>query len=103
VATQLQHAALVRLDELYRYTLERWGADQAVRYSNGLFAAVDGIADGTTISRPIPAEFGISGFYFRYQSHYVYWHLLSNGDIGIASILHVQMQQAARLRDDLHS
>ena len=99
--TRLQPAALARLDEIFIYTRERWGDEQARRYSDGLFAAIDGIADRTTRSRPIPAEFEVRGCYFRYEHHFVYWQRFSNGDIGIVSILHEQMHQMKRLRDDL--
>lgn len=51
-------------------------------------------------SRPVPAEFGVQGFFFRYERHFVYWRRLSNGDIGIATILHERMHQIDRLRDD---
>lgn len=101
MAIKFQPAALVRLDEIYLYTRDRWGAEQAQQYSDGLFAVIDGIVDHRTRSRPIPAEFGVSGFYFRYQRHFVYWQVLTSGDIGIVSILHEQMHQMDRLRDDL--
>ena len=52
-------------------------------------------------SRPIPAEFAIDGFYFRHEHHFVYWRRLSNGDIGIVTILHERMHQMDRFRDDL--
>ena len=100
MAVKLQQAALLRLDEVFVYTRDRWGEEQAQRYSDGLFEAIDGLSDGTTRSRPIPAEFGVRGFYFRYQRHFVYWQPLPSGDIGIASILHEQMHQLSRLRED---
>lgn len=100
MAVKFQASALARLDEIYLYTLERWGAEQAQRYSDGLFAAIDGIDDLTTRSRPIPAQFEVAGFYFRYERHFVYWQRFSNGDIGIVSILHEQMSLVDRLRED---
>ena len=35
----IQEAASWRLDEIYRYTRERWGTEQADRYITGLFDA----------------------------------------------------------------
>lgn len=99
----IQEAASWRLDEIYRYTRERWGADQADRYITGLFQAFDGIETHRTSSRPIPAEFGIEGYFFRYERHIVYWRRLSNGDIGIATLLHERMHQIDRFRDDFGS
>lgn len=97
---RIQEAATYRLDEMYRYTRDRWGAQQAGRYITGLFDAFDGIADRRTPSRPVPAEFGIEGYFFRHERHFVYWRWLSNGDVGIVTILHERMHQIDRFRED---
>lgn len=99
----IQEAASWRLDEIYRYTRDRWGTDQAGRYLTGLFEAFDGIDTHRTSSRPIPAEFGVEGYVFRYERHFVYWRRLSNGDIGIVTLLHERMHQLERFRDDFGS
>ena len=101
MAVRVQEAASLRLDEIYRYTRNRWGPEQADRYITELFAAFDRIASHGVASRPIPADFGVDGFYYRYERHFVYWRRLSNGDIGIVTILHERMHQTARFRDDL--
>jgi plasmid stabilization system protein ParE len=100
VAVRIQAAASHRLDDIYRYTRARWGAEQAERYITGLFAAFDRIESRGVVSKPIPAVFGVEGFYFRYERHVVYWRRLSNGDIGIVTILHGRMHQIDRFRDD---
>ena len=82
VHVRVQESASYRLDEIYRYTRDRCGTRQANRYTTGLFEAFDGIETRKTKSRPIPAEFGIEGYFFRYEQHFVYWRRLSNGDIG---------------------
>lgn len=97
---RIQDAASYRLDEIYRYTRNRWGTQQADRYITGLFDACDGVADHRTLSRPVPAEFGIEGYFFRYEHHFVYWRWLSNGDIGVVTILHERMHQIDRFRED---
>lgn len=97
---RIQEAASWRLDEIYRYTRDRWGAQQADLYITGLFEACEGLQDHRTLSRPIPAEFGIEGHFFRYEQHFVYWRRLSNGDVGIVTILHERMHQVDRLRGD---
>lgn len=96
----IQEAASWRLDEIYRYTRDHWGTDQADLYIIGLFEAFDGIDTHRASSRPIPAEFGIAGYFFRYERHFVYWRRLSNGDIGIVTLLNERMHQFNRLRDD---
>lgn len=97
---RIQEAASRHLDEIYRYTHKHWDEQQAERYINGLFDAFDGIANHKTASRPIPAQFGVDGYFFRYERHFVYWRWLSNGDIGIVTILHERMHQIERFRED---
>lgn len=99
-AIRIQEAASHRLDEIYCYTRERWGEKQANRYITGLFAAFDKIESHGVVSKPIPAEFAVDGFFFRYEHHVVYWRRLTNGDIGIVTILHARMHQIGRFRED---
>jgi toxin ParE1/3/4 len=98
---RIQEAASYRLDEIFRYTRDRWGAEQAERYIVGLFEAFDQIGTHGALSRPIPAEVGVEGYFFRYERHFVYWRRLSNGDIGIVTILHERMHQIDRFQEDL--
>lgn len=100
VPVRVQESASYRLDEIYRYTRDRWGAQQADRYVTGLFQAFEGIGTHGTQSWPIPAAFGIDGYFFHYEKHFVYWRRLSNGDIGIVTILHERMHQIDRFRED---
>jgi toxin ParE1/3/4 len=100
---RIQQAASHRIDEIYRYTKERWGEEQADRYISGLFASFERIDGHAVLSRPVPAEFGVHGFVFRHERHFVYWRRLSNGDIGIVTILHERMHQFDRFCDDAGS
>jgi len=97
---RVQAAASHRIDEIYRYTRDRWGEAQADLYIIGLFEVFDRIDDHGVLSRPIPAAFEVDGFYFRYERHIVYWRRLSDGDIGIVTILHERMHQMDRFRED---
>ena len=97
---RIQEAASWRIDEIYRYTRERWGKVQADRYVKGLFQPFEGIEVRGVISKPVPAEFEVEGFFFRYERHFVYWRFLSDGDIGIVTILHERMHQMDRFRAD---
>ena len=99
-AIRIQERASHRLDDIYRSTRDRWGNEQAEKYITGLFADFDMIAGHGVASKPIPAEFGVEGFFFRYERHFVYWRHLLNGDIGIVTILHDRMHQIDRFRDD---
>jgi toxin ParE1/3/4 len=100
VAVRIKEAASLRLNEVYRYTRDRWGVDQADRYITDLFAAFDRIERHGVASRPIPTEFGVEGFYFRNAHQFVYWRRLQNGDVGIVTILHKRMHQMDRFHED---
>ena len=97
---RIQEGASHRIDDIYCYTRDRWGEDQAEKYITGLFAAFDKIATHGVVSRPVPAEFGVDGYLFRYERHFICWRHLCNGDIGIVTILHERMHQIDRFRDD---
>lgn len=68
MAVLVQEAASHRIDEIYRYTRARWGDAQADAYIFGLFDAFDRIATREVLSRPIPAEFGVDGFFSAMKS-----------------------------------
>lgn len=96
----VQEAASWRLDEIYRHTRERWGEPQANRYITGLFESFERIDSRGVVSRPLPAEFGVAGFFYRHERQFVYWRRLADGRIGIVIILHERMHQLARSQDD---
>ena len=100
---RVQEAASHRLDEIYRYTRDRWGGEQANSYMTGLFEAFDNIDTHGVVSKPVPAEFGVEGYFFRYERYFVDWRRLSNGDVGIVTILHERMHQMDRFREDSNS
>ena len=100
IAVRVQGSAALRIDEIYRYSQDRWGKTQADSYITGLFDVFERIAAGGVASRPIPAEFGVDGCFFRYEKHFVYWKWLSDGDIGIVTVLHERMHQFGRFLDD---
>ena len=96
----VQQNASLRIDDIYRYTLKKGGATQAEEYIKGLFDTFAKVGTQELISRPVPAEFGVDGFYFRYEKHFVYWRYLSGGEIGIVTVLHECIHQIDRFKDD---
>jgi plasmid stabilization system protein ParE len=103
MAIRVQESDSLRLDEIYRSTRDRWGETQAVTAITGLFAAFEQIETRGVASRPVPVEFGVDGYFFRYERHFVYWRRLGNGDIDIVAILHERMRQMARFGEDCFS
>jgi len=99
----IQEAASFRLDQIYRYTRDKWGEKQAEIYISGLFKTFQNIANQKILSRPIPAEFGVHGYYCRYRHHYIYWKRLQSGQIGIVTVLHEKMHQSVTLFRDMEN
>ena len=54
-----------------------------------------------SVWRPIPAEFGVEGYVCRYEHHYIYWKILTDGNVGIVTVLRERMHQIERIQDDL--
>jgi toxin ParE1/3/4 len=100
-AFRIQDRAGRRLDEIYGYTRDNWGEEQAAHYIRDLFKRFEEIAVRKTAWRPVPAEFGVDGFYCRHEHHYIYWRVLSDGAVGIVTVLHERMHQLERFREDL--
>ena len=100
IGYRVQQAASRRIDDIYIHTRETWGEDQANQYIRGLFARFDDIAARRLAWRDVPRELGIQGFYCRYERHYIYWRVFSDGAAGIVTILHERMHQIDRFRQD---
>lgn len=96
----IQNAASFRLDEIYRYTTKKWGSTKAESYISGMFDAFEKIDTDGTFSHPVPAQFGVDGFFFKYGRHFIYWKYLSNGVVGIVTILHERMHQIECFKED---
>ncbi|MBB4641181.1 type II toxin-antitoxin system RelE/ParE family toxin [Rhizorhapis suberifaciens] len=99
-AFRVSAIASQRLDEIFVYTRDTWGQEQAETFIRGLFACFDRIARRELLWRVIPAEFDVDGYYCRHEHHYVYWRLLADGAVGIVTILHERMHQMDRFRED---
>ena len=91
--------ARVALVDIYNYTIQTWSMQQADTYLNGLFARFEEIADRRVLWRPVPPDFGVDGYFTRYESHIIYWKELDTGDIGIVTVLHSAMMQGDRLQN----
>lgn len=97
---RVQDRAGHRIDEIYLYTRDTWGEAQAQDYIRGLFAHFEAVAARRVPWRAIPAEFGVEGYFSRYEKHFVYWKILGDGALGVVTILHQRMHQMERFRED---
>lgn len=93
----VQEWAELAIEDIYIYTAEKWGDEQAREYVQGLFVRFEEIAAGNAPRRTIPASFGINGYVARYRHHLIYWHMLDETTIGIAAILHERMNPELHL------
>ena len=98
-AYRLGPAADYQLDQIYDYTADRWGDDQADRYIQALFDYFGKVAAKTIAWRSIPAEFEVDGYVGKFEHHFVYWKQLKGGNIAIVAVFHERMHQIDRLRD----
>jgi toxin ParE1/3/4 len=99
-AYRVQEAASHCIDGIYCYSRDTWGSDGTENYITGLFEAFAEIANQNALSHPIPASFGVDGYFVRYKKHFIYWKTLKNSDFGIVTILHERMHQIDRFRED---
>lgn len=87
------------LDEIYDYTAANWSEEQADVYIRGLFGFFVEVASKDRKWRAIPAEFGVLGYFGKFERHFIYWKIMRSGEIGIVAILHERMHQIERIRE----
>ena len=93
----IEASANAAIDDLYAYTFESWGEEQADKYLSGLFARFEAIVSKEVFWRPVPPEFEVEAWVSRYEHHYIYWKQLEDGRVGIMVVLHERMNQVDRL------
>lgn len=62
-----------RLVEIWEYTEETWGAEQADRYIEGLFAELDLLAQNRRRWRPVREEGFEAVFFAKYRHHFIFF------------------------------
>ena len=96
---RIHPSARRRLVEIWDYTEETWGAEQADRYVEGLFAELDLIAQNRRRWRPVGEE-GFEGVFFaKYRHHFIFFRDLGS-ELGVVTVLHESMDLPNRLRED---
>ena len=96
---RIQSGASHQLDEIHAYTRKIWGQPQADRYIHGLFDVFAAITERRIVWQPVPAEFGVTGYFCRYEKHFIDWKVLGDGSVGIVTILHERMHQIDAFRE----
>ena len=91
----LSPAAQSDLDDIWNYTEDKWGLDQAEVYIRQLHQHIEAAAARPMIGRSC---FDIRAGYYKYRagSHFLFYRLTSQG-IDIIRILHERMDFEQRL------
>lgn len=92
----LSPAARADLTEIWDYTANRWGVDQAERYVRDLTAACQGLADKRLTGRAID---DIRAGYSKLSvgSHFLFYRRTDAGLIDIVRVLHQRMDIPERM------
>ena len=99
-APKIYRAAQSRLLEIWDYTEQTWGEKQADAYVRSLVAAVNQVQAERYRWRPLRDRSLPGVYFFRHEHHYIFFRELSDGALGVISILHESMDIPARLRED---
>lgn len=93
-------AARERLLDIWEYTAERWGEDQADKYVRDLALAIEQAGRSRPCWRAVPDEELAGVFFIRHAHHFIFFRELPGSTLGVISILHESMDLPARLRED---
>ena len=96
---RLSDAAQRSLDDIFIYTYDQWGEEQAKCYISDLFALFETITKGEEKGRLIQPQYGVTGYYARCGKHFVYWKIEADGKIAIVEILHERMNIGDHLQE----
>jgi toxin ParE1/3/4 len=100
MAVKIYHAAKERILEIWGYTEQTWGEEQADKYVRGLVEAINAAQSKRHLWRRV-MDVALGGvFFIRYSHHYLFFRELSGGELGVISILHENMDIPARLSED---
>ena len=101
------HTADKRQDEIWDYTLENWGEKQAEKYIIELHEHLAKLSSNKLLWRTLPGNLAVPDdldihvYFSHYRHHYIFFRELSDGHIGIMTILHNSMDIPVKLNQDL--
>ena len=94
--------ALADFDDIYLYTLEKWGREQARRYVGAIETCCENVAKGDVITRSFSAD-GVECRVCRCEHHYIFLIDGENSEISVVAVFHEKMDLIARLTERLQS
>jgi len=95
---QLTNKAVNDISEIWNYTADNWSEIQADTYYDLLLNTCQDLVDGKIMGKNYPEiNSAISGY--RAGQHILFYQTLSDKEILIVRILHVQMDLKNRIQD----
>lgn len=98
-----------RQDEIWDYTLQRYGEKQARTYIEGLHEHLERLAAGSLPWKKLPSSLLLASqkktdvYFSRYERHMIFFRVFPDGTLGVLSLLHEAMDIPVRLREDLRN
>lgn len=93
-------SAETRVREIWGYTCETWGIEQADSYVDQLYAAFRRLPEQKSIWRLFDRKKLPGLQYVRYRHHYIFFSQFSADTLAIISVLHENMDLPERLWED---
>lgn len=98
-AVIIYKTAEVRLGQIWDYTIEKWGEEQADLYLRKLDACIQGLNTQRHLWRSVKDMRLLGVFFVRCEHHFIFFRELE-GRVAVISILHENMDMLTRLRED---
>lgn len=92
--------AKIRLNQIWDYSEEQWGEEQAELYIRGLFGKLETAVSQRYEWKPVRHERFKGVYFIPYRHHFIFFKELGSGELGVISILHESMDIPRRLRED---
>lgn len=81
---RLSKRATRDLEDIFEYTLDRWGEDQAIRYVDGLRKHLQNLAEREKLGLSRPWRPGSEIYRSRYEEHVIFYlRTAKSSDIGL--------------------
>ena len=95
----IHKSAARRMGEIWDYTVEKWGEEQADRYLRTMAACIQALPDNRSEWKSVRDRRLPGVFCVRCGHHFLFFREIEN-QIAVISILHESMDIPRRLRDD---
>lgn len=95
----IHEAAKLRLGQIWEYTNEKWGEEQADLYLRKLGAFIQGLKAQRHLWRSVKDKRLSGVFFIRCEHHFIFFREME-GRLAVISILHENMDMLTRLRED---